>query len=596
MVWQREDKYLFDTFLEKHKSILVFFAVLFALISLRIFYLQIIKGNYYRKVSEQQRLYSTRELAPRGIIYDENGVVLAGNEFSYCAQFEPFRQNEEPSEETLAKLGKILKIDISSSVDRSYKKSRVIKFADNLTKEQMFKIQERKLELEGISVVKEPRRVYYYPKETSHVLGYVSEITQDELESMSDDGFKGGDFIGRGGVEQQYDSYLRGRNGGWQLEVNSRGYQTRAFEYVPIEIGASVYTTIDIKLQTAAYEALKNSPTGRGAAVVIDTRNGAILAFVSTPGFDANKIGTPDFLQFINDKKLPFFNRALQANYPAGSTFKIITLAAGLELLDLDPYATEYCSGYFELGDRKYKCWLHTGHGTVNMFTAVAQSCNVYFYKLGLRLGVKNIIDFARKFYFGERTGIDLPNEKEGFIPTPEWKKSRTKMPWLQGDTVILAVGQGALIVTPLQLTDMICAVANKGTYFKPHVVDKIVDPRTGEVLYKYIIKTKMPIELSDKSWDLLHKVLIGTVESGTGQRTKLSGIKVAGKTGTAQNPHGEDHAWFVSFAPADKPEIAIAVIVENGGGGGTNAVPVARKIYEAYFGLAPAKSGEAKK
>jgi len=590
MVWHKEDNYVYEFFLEKHKIILVFFALLFFLISCRLFYLQIIKGAEYRRISEDQRIYNTRERAPRGIIYAADGTPLVGNVFSYVVLFYPFEQQTEPSEETIKEISGILKRDVKPDIDKGWHYGRVVKVADDLTLNEMFKIQEKRMSLSGISVVREPKRVYFGSESVSHITGYIGEIESGELERAGDLGYKLGDYIGKGGIEKQYDEYLHGRDGGWQLEVNSKGFQTKAFKYVPVEIGDSVHLTIDLKLQNAAYQALKKSVTGRGAAVVLDVRTGAVKALVSAPGYDTNAIGTKNFTTYLKDRKLPLFNRALQANYAPGSIFKIITLAAGLELLHIDPKDTVYCNGYFELGDRKYICRHGHGHGVVNMFTAVAQSCNVYFYTLGLKLGVTNIENFARKFHLGEKTGIDLPSERSGFIPTPEWKKARTKVPWLQGDTVILAIGQGALTTTPLQMANMIAAVANRGTFYRPFIVDKIVSPE-GKVVYNHTVKTKPSVELSSGTWDLINKALIGTVENGTGQRCKIPGIKIAGKTGTAQNPQGEDHAWFVTYAPADNPEIAIAVIVENGGGGGLNAVPVARKIYEAYFGIAPQKN-----
>ena len=597
MVWQREDKFAYEMFLEKHKIILVFFIFLFTMLSGRLFYLQIVKGNNYKRISEQQRMHNTHERAPRGIIYSDGGSIMVGNDFTYVALFYPFEQQKTPSAATIEELNKILGRDINPTIDKGWRYGRVVKLADNLTIEEMFKIQEKKLTLSGISVVKEPKRVYFSAEPNSHVTGYTGEIRADEIEELSKDGYKMGDYVGRGGVEQVYDRYLQGIDGGWQIEVNAKGHQTKAFRYIPPQIGAGVYTTINMKLQSAAYEALRNSPTGRGAAVGIDTRTGAVKLLVSCPGFDTNRINSKDFNKFLKDKNLPLFNRALQALYPPGSIFKIITFAAAAELLSINSRETEYCTGSFELGDRWYNCWLKTGHGKVNLISAMAQSCNVYFYHLGLKLGVRNLEKYAKKFYLGEKTGIDLPNEKKGFVPNPEWKKLKMKMSWLQGDTVILAIGQGALWVTPLQMADMTAAVANRGKYYKPFVVDKVVNNQ-GEELYRHTIRINEPIELADSSWDLLHKALLETVDNGTGRRSQLRDvviagnpekkvtIKVAGKTGTAQNPQGEDHAWFVTYAPADNPEIAIAVIVENGGGGGLNAVPIAKKIYEAYFNI----------
>ncbi|MDR1195015.1 MAG: hypothetical protein LBL00_00890, partial [Endomicrobium sp.] len=416
MVWQREDKFSYEMFLEKHKIILVFFIFLFSLLSFRLFYLQIVKGENYKNISEQQRMHNTHERAPRGLIYSDGGSILAGNDFTYVALFYPFEQQKMPSEETIEELNRILNRDIKPTIDKGWRYGRVVKLADNLTIEEMFKIQEKKLSLSGISVVKEPKRVYFSAEPNSHITGYTGEIRASEIEELSKDGYKMGDYVGRGGIEQAYDRYLQGTDGGWQLEVNAKGHQTKAFRYIPPQIGASVYTTIDMKLQSAAYEALRNSSSGRGAAVAIDVRTGAVKLLVSCPGFDTNRINSKDFNKFLNDKSLPLFNRAVQALYPPGSIFKIVTFAAAMELLDIDLKETEYCTGSFELGDRWYSCSLKTGHGKINMISAMAQSCNVYFYQLGLKLGVKNIEKYAKKFYLGEKTGIDLPNEKKGFV------------------------------------------------------------------------------------------------------------------------------------------------------------------------------------
>ncbi|MDR3256499.1 MAG: penicillin-binding protein 2 [Endomicrobium sp.] len=593
MVWQREEKFAYEAFLEKHKIILVFFILLFACLSIRLFYLQIIKGNSYRKISEQQRMHSTHERAPRGIIYSADNAVLAENEFTYIILFYPFGQHQTPSNKNIEELNKILGRDVKPTIDKRRRYGRVVKLADNLTIEEMFKIQEKKMSLEGISVVKEPRRIYYSPEATSHITGYTNEMNTYEVEELLEQGYKIGDYVGRGGIEQSYDKYLQGKEGGWQIEVNARGEQVKAFKYVSPEIGANVYSTIDLKLQQTTYDALKNSATGRGAVVVLDIKTGAVKALVSCPGFDANKVGTnKDFGNYSRDKQLPFFNRTTQSFYPPGSIFKVVTFAAAVELLNINPKETINCTGSFELGDRHYSCWYKQGHGKVNLISATAQSCGVYFYQLGLELGVRNLEKYAKKFYLGQKTGIDLPNEKKGFVPSPEWKKLKMKMSWFQGDTVILAIGQGALWVTPLQMAYMMSAVANKGICHKPYIVDKVVEVN-GNELYKHVLESNEYINLSDKTWSLLHQALLETVEHGTGRRSKLPGIKVAGKTGTAQNPQGKDHAWFISYAPADNPEIAMAIIIENGGGGGLNAVPIGRKIYETYFNIDPEKGDQ---
>jgi len=583
MVWQEEDKLSYRTFLKKYSDVLVLLVFLFFCLSIRLFYLQIIKGSDYRKISEQQRIHNTYERAPRGIIYSADGSVLAENKFVYVALFYPFRRCRVPSAKIIEELSKILGRDINPSVDGDCRYGKGLKLADNLSMEEMFKIREKKLALKGISVAKEPRRIYRCPKAASHVTGYIGEIGAGEIKELSEYRYKMGDYIGRGGIEQFYDKYLRGKDGGWQVEVNARGYQVKEFKYVQPQMGASVYSTIDLKLQEVAYTALKSSESARGAVIVLDIKTGAVKALVSCPGFDTNKAGSKSFSRYLKDKKLPLFNRTVQALYPPGSIFKIITFAAAVELLNVGPEKTAWCAGSFKLGDRDYSCWHKMGHGSVDLISAMAQSCNVYFYRLGLRLGVKNLEKYAKKFHLGEKVDVDIPNEKRGFIPSSEWKRLKLKTSWFQGDTLVLAIGQGALGVTPLQMACMISAVANRGVFRKPYLVDRIVD-FNGVQVYKHKPELTGRINLSDKTWNLLHKALLETVENGTGMRSRLPGIEIAGKTGTAQNSQGKDHAWFISYAPAGSPEIAVVVIVENGGFGGLNAVPIGRKIYETYF------------
>ncbi|MDR3071707.1 MAG: penicillin-binding protein 2 [Endomicrobium sp.] len=588
MVWQKENKFNYETFLEKHKVILVFFMLLFIGLSIRLFYLQIIKGDKYRKISQQQRMYNTRERAPRGIIYSADKEVLAENKFNYVVFYHPLKAHQNSLEQVIVELNKILDGKIKQIANKDLKYGKVVKLIDNLTVEEMFKIQEKKLNLKGVSVVREPRRVYFHPEAISHVIGYVNEIRSNEIENMASQGYKIGDYIGRGGIEQEYDKYLHGKDGGWQIEVNAKGYQIKAFKYVTPEVGADIYSTINLKLQKVAYDALKDSCTARGAIVVLDAKTGAVKALVSCPGFNANTVGSKKFDKYLKNGNSPLFNRTLQALYPPGSIFKVITFAAAADLLNINPSEITFtCTGSFEVGNRHFGCWYKPGHGNLNFIAAVAQSCSSYFYQLGLKLGIKNLEKYAKKFYLGQKTGIDLPNEKKGFIPNPEWKKAKLKMPWFRGDTAIFAIGQGAILVTPLQMACIMSAVANKGLRYKPYIVDKVVDFEGNEI-YKHELKFDDKLELSDKTWTLLHQALLESVENGTGRRCKLEGIKIAGKTGTAQNSQGKDHAWFTSYAPADNPEIVIAVIVEHVGGGGLNAAPICKKIYEAYFNIEP--------
>ncbi|MDD3922792.1 MAG: penicillin-binding protein 2 [Endomicrobiia bacterium] len=586
MSWSNDDKSTYNSFMDKYKNLFILFVLLFLLLSLKLFYLQVIQGTFYRNVANHQRLNTTHERAYRGIIYDANEKILVGNESNYVALFYPFEQQYLPSEETVEQLNQILNRDIKPFIDKGWRYGRVVKIADSLTLDEVFKIQEKKLFLPGIMVVKEPKRQYFDSIENAHVTGYVGEVSADELETLETDGYKAGDYIGRGGIEQSYDKYLRGIDGGLDLEVNAKGQHQKAFSHRAPIIGNSVYLTIDTELQKVAYEALKNTTTSKGAAVVIDVRTGAVKALVSCPSYDTNKVFTNEYRKYLKDKKLPLFNRAIQALYPPGSIFKIITFIAAMEYLKLNPNHIEECTGKFELGDRVYACSSKAGHGKINLITAMTFSCNVYFYKLGLDLGIRVLGKYAKLFYLGEPTGIDIPAEKKGFVPTPEWKKAKMKMIWLKGDTVIFSIGQGALWVTPLQMAATMTAVANKGVYYKPYLVEKIIDVENNNTVYSHLPETKEKIIIADNVWEQLNTALINVVEEGTAKRTKFSTMKVAAKTGTAQNPHGEDHAWVVAYAPADNPQIALAVIVENGGSGGIISVPVAREILKKYFNI----------
>jgi penicillin-binding protein 2 len=588
MVWQQEHRLIYEDFLEKYTVVVWCLFALFLILSSRLFYLQVIRGAYYRGLSEQQRIHLILERAPRGDIYDSAGRILVGNKTTFTALFYPFSQSKIPTKELLDQLKKILPVNnISSNIATGWRTGKVVRLSDNLTREEMFKLQEQRLVFPGISVVKESRREYNLPEINSHLVGYLSEVTPEELEDLSDEGFKTGDWIGRAGLEQSYNNYLRGQDGGWQIEVDAYGHQTRLVSHVAPVTGDSVYTAVDSRLQEVAGKGLAESPTGRGAVVVMDSRTGAVKALVSSPGFDPSNSLTNDFGQYVVDKekKLPLFNRVVQGLYAPGSTFKLITFVAALSEGGVDQDLTFYCPGYFDLGNKRFLCWNKKGHGRLNLIGALANSCNVYFYQLGLKIGPRLIYKYAKEFGLGEKTDIEIAYEKKGLIPDTEWKLKKMNDAWRQGDTVNMAIGQGPLWITPIQMAVYISAVANGGTVYKPYLVEKVVTPG-GEKVYQASIVKKGEVNLPENVWRLLHIALEEVVVNGTGRGCYFKNLKVAGKTGTAQNPHGKDHAWFIAYAPADKPEIAMAVIVENGGHGGTAAVPIARKLFETYFNL----------
>lgn len=587
MVWQQENRLIYEDFLIRYKIIVFFLLSFFFLLSARLFYIQVLQGSFYNSLSEQQRTHIVLERAPRGIIYDCNGEVLVGNKTAFVALFYPFSQSSNrPSKDVLRELKNILsRKDLSTTVAKGWRSGQVVRLSNDLSRLEMFKLQEQRLMLPGISVVKESRRNYYDPEANSHLVGYLSEITLKELEDIEDEGYKSGDWIGRGGLEQIYDTMLRGQDGGWQIEVDALGRQTKLVRHILPTIGNSLHTTIDARLQRIAEEGFKNSPSGRGALVAIDPRTGAVKAFVSSPGFNPNYSFSREFSKYLIDKQLPLFNRILQGLYAPGSTFKIVTFVGALTEAGISPDLTYHCPGYFVLGNKTFNCWYKKGHGNMSLMSALINSCNVYFYQIGLKIGPKTIEKYARMFHLGEKTNIEFPSEKKGLIPNAEWKQKKMHENWQQGDTVNIAIGQGPIWVTPIQMAQLIATVANSGTLYKPYIVDSITTQK-GDKIYQSSVRKEGEVILPDTVWELLHKGLEEVVNSGTGRGCIIPDIQVAGKTGTAQNPHGEDHAWFVSYAPADNPEIAMAIIVENGGHGGTAAVPIAKQIYETYFGL----------
>ncbi|MDR1928736.1 MAG: penicillin-binding protein 2 [Endomicrobium sp.] len=587
-MWSQESKFTYETFRKKHKLIFIFFIFLFICISIRLFYLQIIKGNKYKIIAEKQAFYNIPEFAARGTIYSKDNIILVNDKFSYVILYHSSDNKRHHLRQIIKELKKILKRDIKLiATKKNMNGNTFIKLLDNLTLEEMFKIQEKMENLKGIFVTKKPHRIYYFPESTSHIIGYTNKIRVDEIKYLSRQVYKIEDYVGRCGIEQTYDKYLRGEDGGWYTKINAKRNLLKSLKYISPKKGSNIYSTIDLNLQQIAYNALKRiGVTVKGAVVVIDVKTGAIRVLVSYPGFDTNKIGHKDFLNSLNKQNFSFFNRALQGLYAPGSLFKIITFATIMDTSNINILEKIVeCNGSFKLGNRHYLCWNKHGHGKLNIINAMSRSCNIYFYKLGLDVGIKNLEKYAKKFYLGQKTGIDLPNEKNGFISNSELKKSKLKIKWHKGDTTIFAIGQGAILVTPLQMACMIANIANKGICHTPYIVEKILDS-TGKEIYKHKIETNKKIILSNKTWEFLNKALLETVEKGTGLKAKLNNIKIAGKTGTAQNSHGKDHGWFISYGPADNPEIAIAVIVENGGSSGISAVPIAKKIYETYFNV----------
>lgn len=561
----------------------------FVFLFVRLFYLQAINGRQFRKIADENRIQRFFQKAPRGLIYDRHNQLLAANIPSFVVTFTSYYLNQNEIEEISRELASIIGLSLPEVKAKTFTNTQPLEpviIAKDITREQALKIWEKKASLPGVDIEIEPKRVYPQNNVTCHLVGYVGEINLNEFKENKDKGYHIGDKIGKTGIEYTYDESLRGENGQKQIEISAGGRQIRLLRQEVAHSGKALSLTIDLNLQKLVYEAFGHKA---GAAVVMNPKTGEILALVSSPSFDPNLFLRPisrgEFEYLFRNKGRPLFNRAIQAQYPPGSIFKIVTTAAGLQEGYIVPEEKLVCTGKFTLGTYKqiFRCWQKNGHGKISLISAISQSCDLFFYQLGLRLGVTKIANYAKDFGLGTSTGIDLPSEKKGIVPDRDWKKKSIKESWYDGDTLNMAIGQGYLWVTPLQIASLTSAVANEGSYFQPQVVSKII-LSTGEIYQYFTPKELGRVSLDKSNWGIIKRGLEETIENGTGRQAYIKGLPVAGKTGTAQNPQGTDHAWFSCFAPVDNPQIVVVVFVEHGGHGGVEAAPIARRILEGYF------------
>ncbi|MBI2915764.1 MAG: penicillin-binding protein 2 [Elusimicrobia bacterium] len=572
--------------------ILLFF---FLFLMGRLFYIQILRGENYRRVSEANRTTLFFEQAPRGIILDRNGKVLADNQPTFVVLWMPIELKREVLATTVEKLSGLLRLkegDLASRLKPAVQRVSLTRVIDRVPRDLAFSLMEHRPDLPGISVVTEMQRDYPQGSLASHLLGYLGKVTPEELENRLEEPETGEphgeQFLGKMGLEKVYDSLLRGRPGGMRIEVDALGRPLKILDHQKPVAGYFLKTTIHSEIQKVAEDAL--SRTGMpGALLAMDPRNGEILAFVSSPEFDPNlflRRGDEEsggLSSLLSSEEQPLFNRAVQGQYAPGSIFKIVVAAAALEGKKIAPEQNFYCPGYFWLGGpggKKFTCWKKEGHGSLNLHDAVVHSCNVYFYNLGLRTGPDLMETMARRFALGSSTGLEFPGEKKGSIPGRTMFKTG-KRRWFDGDTLNMAIGQGTILFTPLQAIQMVNLVATRGKLFRPHLLREIRNP-AGDLVQSSPPEPLEDLSLSQETWDFLTQSLTDVVERGTGQSCKIAGIHVAGKTGTVQNPHGKDHAWFVAFAPSENPTISVSVIVEHGVKGSLSAAPIARDIFLA--------------
>jgi penicillin-binding protein 2 len=581
--------------------------VVFSILFMRLFYLQIIKGQEFLRLSENNSIRLETIVAPRGLIFDAEGELLVDNRPSFDLRIIP--RNATPLEETLRKIARYTNIpeeDLMEKVRESNGLSsyKPVLLKQDIGRDVMAAIEVHKYDLPGVAMNIRPVRHYINGQHAAHLIGYLGEINAKELQNGTFAGCKGGDFIGRFGAEKTYEGLLRGKRGGRQVEVDVRGQVVRALQTVRARPGQNLYLSLDYSLQKKVEELLQDHV---GAVVAMDPMTGYILVMASNPTFDQNAfvsgMSREEWNALTSNPGYPMTNRVIQAEYPPASTYKIVTTIAGLEEGDINLKTTQHCPGYYTLGDRVFRCWKKGGHGEVNIIRAIAESCDVFFYKVGEEVGVDKLAKYARMCGLGERTGIGLDNEGKGLVPTSEWKKKRIGESWQKGETLNVSIGQGYNLTTPLQMLVLTSAIANSGTLYQPQIVRRVETADGIEVTNIEPVVTGS-LTIHPETMDIVKRGLWEAVntQKGTASGVKLNQYSISGKTGTAQlvtskdpgigetekeeeiSDHFKPHAWFVAYAPSEAPRIAVAVIVEHGEHGSTAAAPIAKELIKTYL------------
>jgi penicillin-binding protein 2 len=595
-----------DTFLERklnrriRLSVIAVSCIVFFIV-FRLLYLQILKGALYSNLSTNNRIRVTHLPAPRGIIYSRDGQILVDNKPSFDLNMIP--QDTPHVATLLEELSRLLSIDINMLEERVRKRRgrppfEPVTLLKEMTWEEMSLVLSRKLELQGISIDVVPKRFYRFNSMASHVFGFLGEIDREELSRRERGRYRQGDLVGKYGLERWGEQHLQGYKGGLQTEVDAFGNRQKILAEIEPVAGSNIITTLILELQLAAEKHLEQLS---GAIVAMDPASGDILVLCSSPRFDSNLfsrgIDADSWSALTRHPGHPLLNRAIQTLQPPGSVFKVIPLIAALEENSIDETFSVYCPGHYRLGSHQFGCWKKEGHGPVDMRKALVESCDVFFYHLSQKLGIDTLAHYADMLGFGKSTGIELENEKAGLVPTPSWKKKRFGVSWQRGETLIVSIGQGFLLTTPLQLNTVFCGIVNNGTIPKPRIILEIHGKNQHTV---FPVKSIGTYGLSPETKAFIVDALSGVVNDphGTGGRARLTTTLSAGKTGTAQvasktdskDPklpkHLWDHAWFTGFAPAQNPEIVITVFVEHGGGGGAVAAPIAGDIMKKFFEL----------
>jgi penicillin-binding protein 2 len=580
--------------------------VIFLLLLLRLWYLQVISAERYRTLSEKNRTRYISITAPRGLIYDKTGQVLVDNRPAF--DISVLRQEVENPEELLTRLAGLLNSDLETlnkrwAAGKRFPQYHPVPLADDVDRETLERVMEHSFELPGVLTEIRPLRSYPFGEEAAHLLGYLGEITENELDSNDFRNYRAGDFVGKSGLEKALERHLAGTMGERRVEVDVQGKKLRILKTLEPLPGRRLFLTIRHDLQQAAEQAFGDQA---GAAVALDVHTGEVLALVSKPSYNpalfARGITGEEWIELLQNPRHPLQNRALKGQYPPGSVFKIVTALAALHSGVTGTQTTVNCTGQQAVGNRTFRCWKAGGHGTVDLAKALKESCDVWFYQAGQKTGIERLAAMARSLGMGEPLGFLLEGERGGLIPDRQWKKERFHQKWYDGETVIASIGQGYILATPLQLATMTAAVANGGTVLRPQVINRVEDA-DGKVLLKFQPEIIRKVPLNHAHLKAVREGLEKVVNEpgGTAWLSRLKEIPYAGKTGTAQVvkqrarlknedelPYQfRDHALFVAYAPADNPELAIAVVVEHGSHGSSAAAPIAKAMIARYFGVA---------
>lgn len=557
-------------------------AVVFVILGARLFQLQLYDGSRYRQLSEENRFRIVKIPAPRGIIYDRNGIPLVENVPTFSVSIAP----ENLKALDLAHLGEVLAMETAEIRDLLDKRSSSpfvpVKLKQGLEFAAVARVEAHKSDFPGLQIETEIGREYPLGKVAAHLIGYLGRIPQGQANKPEFKNLPPDAMVGQWGVEKLYDADLRGVAGERIIEVNALGRELRLVQQRQPVVGKDVHLSIDVGIQKAIEHAFGEKA---GALIALNPQSGEVLALESFPSFDPNVfaqgISGADWKDLMESKKKPMLNRVLQSQYPPGSTFKIVTAIAALEEGVIDPSTRVTCTGGVSHGGHTFGCWKKGGHGAMDLHSALVNSCDVYFYEAGKRLGIDKIHKYATALGIGRESGLGFMKERPGLMPNTEWKKEKRKLQWYLGDTYISSIGQGAVTTTPIQMAQVMASVANGGKIYKPTLIKGSYEP----------VAT---VDLKPDTIRRIRAALHDVVAGGTGKNAFLPYVSVGGKTGTVQvvskssGLSGEkymDHAWFVAFAPTDKPEIALAVFVEHGGGGGAVAAPIAKLAVDAYMG-----------